>query len=47
MLSHLSKARHSKALAPIVVKEDKVTSFKITLLDMFNSNKSKLKAHLV
>ena len=46
MLSHLSKARHSKAPIPIAVKEDKVTSSKMTLLDTFNSNRSKLKAHL-
>ena len=46
MLSHSSKARHSKAPTPIAVREDKVTSPKMTLLDTFNSNRSKLKAHL-
>jgi hypothetical protein len=42
--SHSSKAGHGKA--PVVVREDKVTSLKMTLLDTFNGNRSKLKAHL-
>jgi hypothetical protein len=46
MLSYLSKAGYNKALAPIVVREDKTTSPKITLLDTFNNSRSKLKAHL-
>jgi hypothetical protein len=44
MPSHSSKAGHSKA--PVVAREDKVTSPKMTLLDTFNGNRSKLKAHL-
>ena len=42
--SHSSKAGHGKA--PVVVREDKVTSPKMTLPDTFNGNRSKLKAHL-
>ena len=44
--SHSSKAGHGKAPAPMAVREDKVTSPKMTLLDTFNGNRSKLKAHL-